>query len=315
MKKYVIGADIGGTLIKMGLFSVDGNLLDFWEIETRKNKSGAYILRDTADSVKKKIAEKGISYDEIEGMGIGVPGPVDSEGNVDGCTNLGWGRKNVCNEAEQLTGFKVKAGNDANLAALGETWMGGGRSFDDLVMMTFGTGVGGGIVLNGKILNGCRGSAGEIGHLKMSDTENLKCGCGNTGCLEQYVSASRFAEITAVYLKEHPEEKSLMRNFEDLTCKDIFDCARDGDILAEKMVDNACRMIGKACAMIACVVDPQVFVFGGGMSKAGQILLDGIEKYFREYAFHTQKNTRLALAQLGNKAGIYGAAKLVIRDE
>ncbi|MGN1193342.1 MAG: ROK family glucokinase [Dorea sp.] len=312
MKKYAFGVDIGGTTVKMGLFETYGNLLDTWEIPTRTQENGKYILGDIAEAVEAKLAEKGISKLDVEGIGMGVPGPIGPDGTVLKCVNLGWGIFNVEQELGKLSGFKVKAGNDANVAALGEMWQGGGKGYKDIVMVTLGTGVGGGIIINEHILAGINGAAGEIGHLPMKENETEACGCGKKGCLEQYASATGIVRMTKKYLREHAEAESALKNCSDFTAKDIFDAAKEGDKVALLMVDEVGILLGKALASIACVVNPEAFVIGGGMSKAGAILLDSIQKHYTEYAFHAACNTVFKQAELSNNAGIYGGVRLVL---
>ncbi|RGY93934.1 ROK family glucokinase [Blautia wexlerae] len=312
MKKYAFGVDIGGTTVKMGLFETLGTLLDTWEIPTRKQENGRYILPDIADAVDKKMEEKGISRLDVEGIGMGVPGPVSPDGTVLKCVNLGWGVFNVEQEMNRLTGFKVKAGNDANVAALGEMWQGGGKGYKNLVMVTLGTGVGGGVIIDEKILPGAVGAAGEIGHIPMRDDETETCGCGKKGCLEQYASATGIVRLTRRYLEAHKNENVQTMLKEDSTAKDIFDAAKLGDKVALAMVDEVGLLLGKALAAISCVVNPEAFVIGGGMAKAGEILLNVIRKYYTEYAFHAARDTVFKEAELSNNAGIYGGVRLVL---
>lgn len=312
MKKYAFGVDIGGTTVKMGLFETMGTLLDTWEIPTRTQENGRYILPDIADAIEAKMEEKNISRLDIEGIGMGVPGPVSPDGTVLKCVNLGWGVFNVEEELNRLTGFKVKAGNDANVAALGEMWQGGGKGYKNLVMVTLGTGVGGGVIIDEKILPGAVGAAGEIGHIPMRDDETETCGCGKKGCLEQYASATGIVRLTRRYLEAHKDEDVQTMLKDGYTAKDIFDAAKLGDKVALAMVDEVGLMLGKALASIACVVNPEAFVIGGGMAKAGEILLNVIRKYYTEYAFHAARDTVFKEAELSNNAGIYGGVRLVL---
>lgn len=312
MKKYAYGVDIGGTTIKIGLFTSEGELIEKWEIPTRTEEKGKYILCDIEKFISEQSEKKNISKEEIEGIGMGIPGPVEDDGTVLGCVNLGWGTCNAVNLLNEMTGIKVKAGNDANVASLGEMWKGGGRGFSNIVMVTLGTGVGGGIVINGKILAGSSGSAGEIGHIPVKDDETEQCGCGKCGCLEQYASASGVSRTVEKYLKAHPETDTVLSD--DLSSKAIFDAASQGDKFAVKIKDETGKMLGKALAGIACVVNPEAFVIGGGMSKAGDILLNSIESSFKHYAFHAQRETEFRMAELGNDAGIYGSVYLILSD-
>lgn len=310
MKKYAFGIDIGGTTVKLGLFETAGKLLSVWEIPTRTEENGKYILGDIAAAIKEKMNREGLTNDDMEGLGMGVPGPISPDGTVLRCVNLGWGVFNVEQELSALTGLKVKAGNDANVAALGEMWQGGGRGYQDMVMVTLGTGVGGGIILGERILAGFCGAAGEIGHIPMVDDETECCGCGKKGCLEQYASANGIVRMTKKYLAAHPQEATSLKA--DCTSKDIFDAAKAGDAVALQMVDDLGRMLGKALASVACVVNPEAFVIGGGVSKAGEFLLDAIRKHYNHYAFHASAETPFKLAELGNNAGIYGGVRLVL---
>ncbi len=312
MKRYAFGVDVGGTTIKIGIFETNGNLLDMWEIPTRVQENGKYILGDIAEAAENKIEEKSISKLDIEGIGMGVPGPVGEDGTVFKCVNLGWGIFNVEQELQSLTGLKVKAGNDANVAALGEMWQGGGKGYKNLVMVTLGTGVGGGIIINERILSGADGAAGEIGHIPMREEEQETCGCGKRGCLEQYASATGIVRMMKQYFYEHPQVKSPLLAIENFTAKDIFDWAKSGDRAALCIVDDTGIMLGKALASIACVVNPEIFVIGGGMAKAGAILFDSIRKHYTEYAFHAAGNTVFKPAELSNHAGIYGGVRLVL---
>lgn len=310
MKNYGFGADIGGTTIKLGLFNLYGVLLEKWEIPTNTENGGVTILDDVADSIFEKMKEKGIEKEEVQGIGLGVPGPVNDKGIVQRCVNLGWGIFDVEKVLSEKTGMYVKAGNDANTATLGETWQGGGKGHKNVVMVTLGTGVGGGIIVDGKIVSGSHGSGGEIGHIHVMDDEEECCGCGQKGCLEQYASATGIVRMTKKKLQTETRE-TVLSSIQKLTSKDVFDAAKQGDEVALEIVDKVCKILGSALARIASVVDPGIIVIGGGVSKAGRILVDGVTKYYRKRAFFGCKDTRITLAVLGNDAGIYGCAKQV----
>lgn len=309
--KYCFGVDIGGTTVKIGLFKTDGELVDKWEIKTRTENKGEAILPDIAESLKKKMEEKGIEASQMSGIGIGVPAPVDDNGVVQNTANLGWGYKEVNREMEELTGLKVAAGNDANVAALGEMWLGAGKGQKNMIMVTLGTGVGGGVIVNGHPLVGAHGAGGEIGHLCVNYEEVEHCGCGKTGCLEQYASATGIARLAKKRLAADDAASSL-RDKKEISAKTVFDALKDGDKVAEEIVEEFGVYLGHAMANLAAVVDPSVIVIGGGVSKAGEILLDYVEKNFQEKAFFANKNTEFVLATLGNDAGICGAAKLIL---
>lgn len=313
MKKYAYGIDVGGTTVKCGLFETDGTFVKGWEIPTVKDNGGAQILPDIAAAIKGSMAEEGISADDVEGVGIGVPGPVTESGVVNGCVNLGWGVYDVKTALSGLLdGAKVEVGNDANVAALGEMWRGGGKGYRNVVMVTLGTGVGGGIILGGKIVAGSNGAAGEIGHMKVRDKETAVCGCGKKGCLEQYASATGVVRLAKLGLSKASAEESALKNLEEITAKDVFDYAKSGDEYSLSVVDEVGKMLGEAIAHITCVVDPDVVVIGGGVSKAGQILLDAVEKYYTPAAFHACRGVDFKLAVLGNDAGMYGAVRMVL---
>lgn len=310
MSKVCFGVDVGGTTVKLGLFQADGQVMDKWEIVTRTQEKGKHILPDIAASIQAKISEKAIEIQDVAGVGIGVPGPVKEDGTVLNAVNLGWGIFNVANELEKLTHLKVKAGNDANVAALGEMWQGGGRGSKNVVMITLGTGVGGGIIHNGEIITGTNGAGGEVGHIHVEDSETDTCGCGKKGCLEQMASATGVVRLAnkALELSDSP---SLLRNGE-ISAKAVFDAVKENDALAISVAEQFGKYLGTALANVAAVTDPEVFVIGGGVSKAGSILIDYIKKYYVLRAFAACKETKFSLAELGNDAGIFGAAKLVL---
>lgn len=311
MKKYAFGVDIGGTTCKIGFFETSGVLIDKWEIKTNTANNGESILSDVAQAVDNKLAQEGISKDEVQGIGVGVPGPVKHDGIVNRCINLGWGVLNVEEELGSLTGLKVKAGNDANVAALGEMWQGGGKGYKDVVMVTLGTGVGGGVIINGKMIAGFHGAGGEIGHITVNKEEIEACNCGNYGCLEQYTSATGIVRVTKRKLAK-TDEMTNLRKYDNITAKDVFDEAKAGDEIALGLVDEVCEILGNALSNIACVVDPEVIVIGGGVSKAGDILIENIQKHFAETAFHACRETKFALAGLGNDAGMYGCVQMLL---
>ena len=310
MKKYVFGVDVGGTTVKMGLFNVEGEVLDKWEIKTRTENGGEAILPDIAAAANAKLEEKGIAKEEVAGLGIGIPGPIDEDGVVPHTANLGWGYKEVSKELSELTGLLCKGGNDANVAALGEMWKGGAAGYNNVVMVTLGTGVGGGIIIGGKILTGSNGAGGEIGHLHVDDNIPGQCGCGNKGCLEQVASATGITNLANQALAAS-DKPSMLREGE-VSAKTVFDAVKADDELAKEVAERFGKYLGTALANITAVTDPQAIVIGGGVSKAGTILLEYVEKYYQQYCFKSCKNVKFALATLGNDAGIYGCAKLVL---
>ena len=308
--KYCFGVDIGGTTVKIGLFTTEGELLEKWEIKTRTENKGEAILPDIAESLKRKMEEKGLAVQEMSGIGIGIPAPVDAKGVVQNTANLGWGYKEVKREMEELTGLPVEAGNDANVAALGEMWLGAGKGRENMIMVTLGTGVGGGVIVNGRPLVGAHGAGGEIGHLCVNYEETEHCGCGKTGCLEQYASATGIARLARNRL-EKDDADTVLRG-RHLSAKSVFDALKEGDKVAEEIVEEFGEYLGHALANLAAVTDPAVIVIGGGVSRAGEILLGYVEKNFQKKAFFSNKDTEFVLATLGNDAGICGAAKLIL---
>lgn len=308
--RYCMGVDVGGTSVKLGLFETEGKLLDKWEIPTRKENHGEQILPDVAASILEKLEERKIRREDVAGVGMGIPAPVDSEGVVQQTANVGWGYKEVTRElSELLDGMRVEAGNDANVAAMGEMWLGAGRGEKNVVMVTLGTGVGGGVIVNGHMIVGQHGAGGEIGHICVNREEEDACGCGLHGCLEQYASATGIAKLARKALSGEHEETVLHG---EPSAKDVFDAVKAGDALATRIADEFGRYLGAALASLAVVVDPAVFVIGGGVSKAGPVLIPFVEKEFQKRVFFANKDTKIVLAELGNNAGICGAARLIL---
>ena len=290
MGMYCFGIDVGGTSVKCGLFLTNGTLVEQWEIPTRLENNGSSILPDVADAIKTKLDERGITKDNVDGVGIGIPGPVNENGEVPMAVNLHWGFKAVASELSALTGLPAKAANDANIAALGEAWKGAAEGAKNVILVTLGTGVGGGIIIDSKIIAGYHGAGGEIGHACVNHNEVRPCNCGNHGCLEQYASATGIVRVANDILEESKEA------------------------LAVKTMEKVGDILGSTLAVFACVTDPEAIVIGGGVSKAGKPLTDCIQKYYQKYAFPSCKSTPIILASLGNDAGIYGAARMVIKD-
>ena len=309
--RYGFGVDLGGTTVKLAYFNEQGTLLHKWEIPTDTSDNGSRILPDIANAVCGYLQENQISKDAIIGIGIGVPGPVSGKGVVNKCVNLGWGVFNIAEELSKLTDLHVKAGNDANVAALGEYWKGGGAGCENMIMATLGTGVGGGIIVDGRVLHGAHGSGGEIGHLVMNRDEEAVCGCGKRGCAEQYCSATGVSTLAKRQLAASDAPSSL-RSLEKIMAKDVFDAAAAGDAIAKAALEQYFAYLGEFLANLSSMIDPEIIVLGGGVCKAGQVLLDGIEPYFHKYVFHAASEVRFTIAQLGNDAGAYGAFKLAL---
>ncbi|MCI8959029.1 MAG: ROK family glucokinase [Lachnospiraceae bacterium] len=313
MGKMCIGVDVGGTSVKLGLFETSGTLVYKWEVPTRKDEGGRYILEDVAASIRNVLAQRQIDLDDVMGAGLGVPGPVMPDGYVEVCVNLGWRDMNPQRELSALLdGLPVKSGNDANVAALGEMWQGGGKGYTDIVMVTLGTGVGGGVIIDEKIISGKHGLAGEIGHIHVRDEEWEHCNCGGVGCVEQIASATGIAREARRKMAASDAPSALRKYGDSVTAKDVLDQAKAGDAMALEVVELVGRYLGVMLAQVAMTVDPEIFVIGGGVSKAGQFLIDVIWKYYDHYSPISKNKGKIGLATLGNDAGIYGAARLVL---
>lgn len=313
MSKYTIGVDVGGRSMKFGLFDDKGKLLDKSNIPTRTQNQGENILPDLTEHLKKIIEKHELTKENLTGIGLGMPGPILNEKIIKTAVNLGF--KDNVNVADYISArldFPVKVANDANVAALGEVWKGAAEVYNNVVMVTLGTGVGGGVILDGKILAGVTGSGGEIGHMPILEKPlEWTCGCGGNRCLEQVASATGVERLAQDYLFENEEESSL-RDLNYIDAREIFQAAQDGDDIAVKVVEEYFETLARGLAIISAVVDPEAFVLGGGVSNAGEFLLDGVRKAYRKFAFPVTKDAKFFLAQLGNDAGMYGAAKMML---
>ncbi len=335
MGQWTIGVDVGGTEIKLGLF--DDRLREKWSIPTNTQDNGSHILSEIAGAIVKKCAEKNIKAQELDGVGIGLPGPVLNGNIVKGCVNLGWSEMAVADvfadvlsaafgsqggmtDGDSKLHIPIKAANDANVAALGEMWLGGGKDCTSLVMVTLGTGVGGGIVVDGQILNGFGGCAGEIGHILCVEEADItgRCNCGNRGCLEQIASATGIVNYARHYLSKSDEPsvlRDLLKEKGQISAKDVLDAAKSKDAVSEKIMDRITMYLGRTLAGICTVVNPECVLIGGGVSAAGEYLRAMIEKHFKAQAFPGLKNTPVRLAVLGNEAGIAGAAYMISQKD
>lgn len=306
------GVDIGGTTVKLGMFDLEGELLEKWEIPTRIQNGGAEIIPDVCAAMDAKLRQAGYDIQDVKGVGVGLPGPVKKDGTVNGCVNLGWGVFNVEKAfSDKFHHVPCRAGNDANVAALGEYFKGGGRGFSDILMITLGTGVGGGIIVNGKIVAGADGGAGEIGHMPVAPGNTERCNCGKNDCLELVASATGIVR-EAKRAMNASALPSPLREMETITAKDVIDAAKQGDALSLSVMDIMGDALARAVADVACTINMEAVIIGGGVSKAGRFLLDFIEEKFKKFVFAPCKNVKFCMAELGNDGGIYGAAKLVL---
>lgn len=311
--KYCLGVDIGGTFVKLGLFTIEGELLEKWQIPTRKEDESSHVLPDIAAALEAKLVEKGISKEEVAGVGFGTPGPVTEDGVAVCPANLAWKNKPVAKELSELLGLPCRGGNDVNVAGLGEMWRGGAKGYRNAVVVPIGTGIGAAIIVNGKVIAGSAGAAGEIGHIHVDNEIKEPCGCGAVGCVEQFSSATGLIRM-AKNVIEKTDRATLLRDVKELDAKAVIDAAKAGDEAAEEIFDKFCDYLGYSLAATAAVIDPEIFILGGGVSKAGQILLDRVQGYFKKYVWTGRRNIKFAFAQLGNDAGIYGAASMVIGE-
>lgn len=302
MKQVCFGVDIGGTTVKLGLVSREGELLDKREFPTFRD------LGATFDDIAGHMRQVMAAFPDCQciGAGVGVPGPVVDQSTVVHCANLGWVNVNVAQELSSRADMPVKVANDANLAALGEQWQGAGKGCRNLVMLTVGTGIGGGIICDGRIVAGATGGGGEVGHMTVPFHPDWQCGCGRKGCLEVTASASGIIRAARAF--------SPFKEMDKVTAKDVYDAAAAGDKNAQAVVGEAAAALGMAAVTISCIVNPEVFLLGGGVSAAGSALLDPVEAAFKACAFGPCADVRFALAQLGNNAGIYGGAALFFTE-
>lgn len=311
--KWLVGVDLGGTTIKVAFISMDGEIIEKWEIPT--DKSGERIVDDIAKAIDEKVKELGESKDKLAGIGMGAPGPVDLEtGVIYRTVNLGWKNYPLKDCLEKATGLPAAVENDANIAALGEMWKGAGNREKDLICITLGTGVGGGIIVNGEIVHGNSGAGGEIGHMQSVVKGGAPCNCGKTGCLETVASATGIARIAQEKIQvggEGSQLKTLYEKNGSLTAKDVFDAAKKGDYLAMEVVEEVTMHLGLALATLASALNPAKIVIGGGVSKAGNFLIEKVRHYFQQFVFPEASSAEIAIAALGNDAGVIGGAWLV----
>lgn len=319
MAKKIIGIDLGGTSVKFAILTQEGEIQEKWSIKTNILDEGSHIVPDIIDSIHHHLETHGMTKDDFAGIGMGSPGVVNSElGTVVGAYNLNWKTvQEVKKQIESALGMPFFIDNDANVAALGEQWVGAGENNPNVVFMTLGTGVGGGVVADGQLLHGVAGAAGELGHITVDFDDPIACTCGKKGCLETVASATGIVNLTRRYAEEYAGEaklKKMIDDGQDVTAKDVFDLAKEGDDLALIVYKNFSRYLGIACANIASVLNPAYIVIGGGVSAAGEFLLKGVQEVYDKNSFpEIRASTKLALANLGNDAGVIGAASLVLK--
>ncbi|HEM5273192.1 TPA: ROK family glucokinase [Streptococcus suis] len=319
MSKKIIGIDLGGTSVKLAILTTEGEIQEKWSIKTNILDDGSHIVPDIIDSIKQRFDTHGLTKDDFLGVGMGSPGVVDSEaGTVIGAYNLNWKTLQlVTDQFEAALGLPFFIDNDANVAALGEQWVGAGNNNPNVVFMTLGTGVGGGVIAAGNLIRGVKGAGGELGHITVDFDEPFACTCGKKGCLETVASATGIVNLSRRYADQYAGDaklKQMIDDGQDVTAKDVFDLAKEGDDLALIVYRHFSEYLGVACANIAAVLNPAYIVLGGGVSAAGEFLLDGVRKVFAENSFpQIKESTQIVLATRGNDAGVLGAASLVLK--
>ena len=319
MTKKIIGIDLGGTSVKLAILTTEGEIQEKWSIKTNILDEGSHIVPDIIDSIKHRFETYGLTKEDFLGVGMGSPGVVDSEaGTVIGAYNLNWKTLQlVKDQFESALGLPFFIDNDANVAALGEQWVGAGNNNPNVVFMTLGTGVGGGVIAAGNLIRGVKGAGGELGHITVDFDAPFACTCGKKGCLETVASATGIVNLTRRYAEEYAGDaklKQLIDDGEEVTAKDVFDLAKEGDDLALIVYRHFSNYLGVACANIAAVLNPAYIVLGGGVSAAGEFLLDGIRNVFADNSFpQIKESTQIVLATRGNDAGVLGAASLLLK--
>ena len=319
MTKKIIGIDLGGTSVKLAILTTEGEIQEKWSIKTNILDEGSHIVPDIIDSIKHRFETYGLTKEDFLGVGMGSPGVVDSEaGTVIGAYNLNWKTLQlVKDQFESALGLPFFIDNDANVAALGEQWVGAGNNNPNVVFMTLGTGVGGGVIAAGNLIRGVKGAGGELGHITVDFDAPFACTCGKKGCLETVASATGIVNLTRRYAEEYAGDaklKQLIDDGEEVTAKDVFDLAKEGDDLALIVYRHFSNYLGVACANIAAVLNPAYIVLGGGVSAAGEFLLDGVRNVFADNSFpQIKESTQIVLATRGNDAGVIGATSLVLK--
>lgn len=314
MENIIIGIDIGGTTAKIGLLKATGDILEKWEIPTVTENKGKLIINHVCQSIERKLREFNYKKDNVLGIGIGVPGFIDAEnGFVYEAVNIGWENINITKKVEEKLKLPTFLENDANVAVLGENWLGAGNQDKDILAVTLGTGVGGGIIASGKVLNGSNGTAGEIGHMTV-DIDGPLCNCGRKGCLETYVSATGMVRQAMEMISKHPTSNLAKRYKanECITTQDIFELLEENDPISQQIINFTTDVLGKELANVATILNPSKILIGGGVSKAGDQLMIPLKTAFKKYSLpRIHESCEFKVAQLGNDAGIIGASYLV----
>lgn len=316
MSKKILGIDLGGTSIKFAILTEAGDIQQKWSIETNILDDGQFIVPDIIESIQHHFSLYQMTAEDFLGIGMGSPGAVNREkGTVYGAYNLNWRELvEVKKPIEEAIGLPFYIDNDANVAALGEKWKGAGADDENVVFVTLGTGVGGGVIANGELVHGVAESGGEIGHVTV-DPNGFDCTCGKKGCLETVASASGVLNLTRKFSEVYAGDsvlKKMVDDGEQITSKQVFELAKENDDLAVKVVEEFSFFLGLACSHLGNILNPQFIVIGGGVSAAGEFLLEKVRKNFERFTFpNVQESTKIKIAKLGNDAGVIGASYLV----
>lgn len=316
-ERWLVGVDLGGTTTKLAFINTYGEIIHKWEIPTDKSDNGKNIIINIAKTIDQRLLQLDVDKSKLIGIGMGAPGPVDTKsGVIYNAVNLGWNNHFPLRDLLEVeTSLPAVIDNDANCAALGEMWKGAGNGAKDLVCVTLGTGVGGGVIANGQIVQGISGAAGEIGHITAVPIDGAPCNCGKKGCLETIASATGIVRLAVNKLENGLPSGELAETYRKegtVSAKNVFDSARNGDNTANSILDEVAFHLGLALANIANTLNPEKIVIGGGVSKAGEVLLEPVKKNFDKYSFpRVKESTEMAIATLGNDAGVIGAAWLI----
>ncbi len=307
-KKIVFGVDVGGTNVKFGLFTYpERELIIKKEVKTPQANQNELLFELIFNTINELVQSNQFEMSQVHGIGIAVPCPVKG-GCVGKCPNLSWENMDIKDKVSQYfpEHVKVEVANDANAAALGENES-LDNPYNNAILITLGTGVGGGIVVNHKIHEGSSGMGGEIGHMFVYEESKEVCGCGSVGCFEQVCGTKGILS----YAKDLAKSQQTSINLSEITVKDVFDAAKTGDFVGKKVIDRVAYYIAKSASILAVTLDPEVFIIGGGISKAGQYLINQITIHYKKIARFTSGNIPFILAHTGNDAGIIGSAHLI----
>ena len=308
---YYIGIDLGGTNIAVGLVNEEGRIIAKTETPTLASRPYQELIKDMAACAKKVMEEAKITEDELRSIGVGIPGVADKDGMVIFCTNLGWRNVPLRAELQQYINKPVYMDNDATVAGWAEYQAGVSRGTDSSVFMTLGTGLGGGIVMNGKIWAGAHGAGSELGHLVI-EVDGVPCTCGKRGCAERYCSATAIIRMAREACADAPNcliMRAVEGDMDKINAKVVFDAAKEGDSVAMQVFNRFVKYLTIAINNVISFIDPDMIILGGGVSRAGDFLLDAVKAALPEYLFYpTLKQPELRIASLGNDAGIIGAA-------